>query len=585
MVRPLLALVFCLTACSVDHTGLLDGSAACLEASDCNDLDPCTTDDCVEGQCVFSPCPLGTSCVESECMANPICDQAACAEGERDEATCSVGNCEGDLCIRSVEDACNEPDMLCCGGACIRCVVDDPCMQPACVGGVCGAEPVEAGMRCSPNNEFCRGVGQCNASGSCENVEMLCEIEGPEGCDEVNDLCVGCITPAGCPDSVVDVDCRDLLRNNLTSCLETANQEVTEFTCTDNLCVVSNVRTPEVQCPRDDGETCGDRENSLWSLCMYDGTPCDEQGDRTRTVTEYSCQAQVCVPMTRPDMEMCPPRDQTGVSCGAGVTFGDWSGCDGFSPADCGQTGMEARDIRTDSCLGGSCERTTDSGGDTRSCSRSTDGTHCQGGTTTTRWGDCEKNNPGDVCSRAGTRTRTVTTRMCGSGMCDVSPTEESEGCTMPPTDGTSCGSVPACGLIAGNTTALMNCEGTQLVPQCVSGACMDVPTTCPLPEGTMCQDPVSTTCEAAGSPICSDGTQVQTSYMCNAGGTCTPNAQTIVCNPDGQPCSDASTCVLDGTCTGGSCAAATLPCAMCEPVCTMGDSCGCDGAGLCECD
>jgi probable HAF family extracellular repeat protein len=114
---------------------------SCSQLPDLNcddDGNPCTTNECVAGECVQSPVDGGTECVDGDpCTAESECQNGECV-GTVDvdcshlDDDCNVGVCNafGDCVAESAND----------GGDCDD---DDPCTEnDACSGGACGGAPV-----------------------------------------------------------------------------------------------------------------------------------------------------------------------------------------------------------------------------------------------------------------------------------------------------------------------------------------------------------------------------------------------------------------------------------------------------------
>jgi hypothetical protein len=142
--------------CEVDGTCSFS-SDICVEDSDCDDLNVCTDDTCVDGDCQntfnSAPCDDGLFCTENE----------ACAEG-----VCTGGNARD---CSSLTNQCNT-------GVCNE------------VADACEAQPVADGTAC-PDGQYCNGDETCQA-GVCVTGAEPC-VDPCEQCDEDADTCAWCI--------------------------------------------------------------------------------------------------------------------------------------------------------------------------------------------------------------------------------------------------------------------------------------------------------------------------------------------------------------------------------------------------------
>ncbi len=625
--------------CSVDHGGLLgfDAAGLCETAADCNDGMPCTTDRCEGGMCVHEGCPDGTMCHDGECMTVATCDSTVCAEEGSNPNTCSVGECQGDLCV-SVS-TCGDGE-TCCGGACQRCESDDPCMEGVCGSdGMCTLVPKDAGTSCYQNGNFCEGAGTCDGAGACTNLQFC----GQE-CDEVNDRCVGCLGDDDCVPLVEEPDCGALIAPDRI-CHAVGQRITTPFSCISNECVAQPpVQTP-VDCRRPEGSACDSVTVSPYGACDYGGSVCAETGTRTRTRTTPVCRGDSCANEQTTESDTCR-RDRDGISCGT-PTEGPWSDCGGFGNV-CDSTGTQSRTIMTPTCAGGGCGSVNTT--ETAMCTRPTEGMECMPNSFSA-WSACTRTDVGNVCSRAGTRTRTRTEFDCAADACTGTPFTETQNCTLPATGGDSCGTptvgpwgacsfadmcsemgtrsrtvtTPVCrsqmcrmedsteteactrdtdGTMCGATTtgAWSACGGfisecdedgtrsrTVTMRSCQAGSCAAMDTV----ESEECRrmtDGLS--CGAA--PVCSNSgpgadanpcVGSMSTQICNSG-TCGPGAVSPCDMPAATNCDDPSVCST-GTCDGaGTCNVSSTCASMnaCMPSCSVGECCDCDGAGTCGC-
>jgi hypothetical protein len=89
------------------------GAAECQNPEDCDDREECTTNDCSEGVCEYTPVAEGTACDESNecavgqcasgaCELTPVSDDTACGD---DAGTCQQGSCRVACDEQGIRDA------------------------------------------------------------------------------------------------------------------------------------------------------------------------------------------------------------------------------------------------------------------------------------------------------------------------------------------------------------------------------------------------------------------------------------------------------------------------------------------------
>lgn len=580
---PALILVL-LSACSVDHTGLgpdIDASVgpACTNAGDCVSDDPCAIPACNDGVCSFAGCDFGLVCDGTTCVPRSACDPGLCAADGANPARCAIGECRGDLCASVV--TCTD-DSLCCNEGCVDCPVDetDPCMQPACDGSSCGREPRPAGTPCNVNGNFCEGFGTCDEVGQCTVGLERCGQE----CDEEADACVGCLEDDDCPPIVTGNNCPAALGDECTAMVTPSR---TVFTCSDDQRCEEGPTTddPVIRCNRENGVTCADSTFPGFGPCEY-GSECVLTGVARQNRSDFTCEggreapfvAAACTEMLVPleerdscdrstDGRMCstPPADRELGSC-------DWMGT-------CDETATRPVTTYASSCDSGACDpRGSTVAPFMQACNRDRDGNACNGGDEIGDWSECVFTN---AMACAGTRTRTITRRMCGSDTCQEMTEEETEDCDRPNADMVACGVTSACMPSGGSNV----CIGEQSTPICVDGACsMAVTVPCDL-IGLMCAPDEDGACIPNADECMGDRTPV--THACAAGGVCEATNQTpVTCLLTGTPCGDDTICT-GGTCNGGTCDADVDCDAMdaCMPCMGMGSpTCSCNGANACEC-
>lgn len=244
----------------------------CIDASNCNDLNSCTTDTCTEGVCVHDEipgcclkdedCDDGVSCTQdscnvftNECAHQPedtLCCQSAedCDDGD----PCSADICIGNQCIHPKESG---PDCGC--QADLLCDDDNPCTADTCSLGTCVSTPIEGEGCCS--NDGCPWVEDklslC-VFDLCWNGEKACESS--EDCVPPTPCWMGSCSEGGCSYSQapncceLDSQCDD-------------GQDATADQCVENICVNS---LGESQPCTDDNECVSDNPCAL-STCSDAG--------------------------------------------------------------------------------------------------------------------------------------------------------------------------------------------------------------------------------------------------------------------------------------------------------------------------
>ena len=184
-------------ACSVAF------DVACASPADCDDGVGCTNDECIAGQCVFTPEDANCGDNGLFCDGAEVCDALAdcthtgdpCSDG----VACTDDSCneEEDVCVHVANHTLCDDGLFCTGeevcDVLAGCLAgDDPCAGRACdeasdscVDGACaGDEECDDGI-------FCNGAEQC--------VDQYCMPGIPpcgdacERCDESSDTCTWCL--------------------------------------------------------------------------------------------------------------------------------------------------------------------------------------------------------------------------------------------------------------------------------------------------------------------------------------------------------------------------------------------------------
>ena len=189
-----------------------NGSGACQPGSD-----PCAPLMCDEGndQCVGclvdGDCPLCERCSGGNCVPQALgsdlkneCTADACNTG-----TCNGASACGVMGAGTDCGICSECDGF---GACIDDLSQDgdcPLCQECGAGGTCQNQSAGSDVKAECiDGDFCDGVETCNGSGACQPGSDPC---APLLCDEINDVCVGCLVDGDCPlcQECVGGNCQD----------------------------------------------------------------------------------------------------------------------------------------------------------------------------------------------------------------------------------------------------------------------------------------------------------------------------------------------------------------------------------------
>jgi hypothetical protein len=238
---------------------------------------------------------------------------------------------------------------------------------------------------------------------------------------------------------------------------------VTRYACSAGACQPTVV-TQKRACSRNaEGTTCGTATYpEQWGPCGGYSGFCDNTGTRTRKKVQPTCKSGACVNVNSQEQGTCS-RNQNGLTCGANVADPQWSTCSGFTEP-CGNTGTQSRSVRPQICSGGSCVKGSPIDTNTQSCARDTNGTSC--GSTVGEWSDC--GGYSGTCDETGTKTQTVTQKVCSGGSCvSGSTSTNTAGCSRS-TTGVSCG----------QQSSFESCNPGYAAPTCASGKKKELITT-----------------------------------------------------------------------------------------------------------
>ncbi|MDH3328887.1 MAG: S8 family serine peptidase [Desulfobulbaceae bacterium] len=216
-------------------------SPQCIENTDCDDSDSCTTDTCSAGVCDNQPieCPQGEICVAGFCSPlPPVCGNGFCEEGEKCDvcpadcisgggvAVCGNGVCEpesGENCLECPQDCSGKQigttkRQYCCGdGEGVNPVV---CDDPRCT---------QEGWLCSDTQTgtYCCGDGVCEGAEDYVNCAVDNCIASPfcgdGNCDPGEDQC-SCSGDCGSPPTT-ETNCTDTIDNDCDGNIDSADPD------------------------------------------------------------------------------------------------------------------------------------------------------------------------------------------------------------------------------------------------------------------------------------------------------------------------------------------------------------------------
>ena len=322
-----------------DTTADISGEVvACDEAAQCDDENPCTTDECVDGVCqwthVDNTCDDGNACTENDiCAAGEcegtlkVCDDGeycngvescnavtgACEDGEApvvdDGVDCTMDECDEDTdkVVHVPNDAQCDDGNTCTSNVCDQtlgcqvsdrdgedcedgslCTVDDTCDGDTCVG---------VDVVCD-DGEFCNGLEPCDpdtgdcADGTSPELDDGIDCTVDE-CDEENDAITHIGDDTFCDDdNSCTVDTCDLEQGCLFDTLDDGESCDDENECTEDDVCGGGVCLPgkficvedcdnETDDDQDDLVDCDDDDCALDMSCQPGGDLCGEAFDLT----------------------------------------------------------------------------------------------------------------------------------------------------------------------------------------------------------------------------------------------------------------------------------------------------------------
>ncbi len=588
----------------------------CVNNAGCNDGNPCTSDTCIAGECVYSKVANGTPCPDSlfcngaeTCLAGfcapapPCVDQAHCDEVNNrclsciTNAECNDGNtCTTDTCVigtgcqnQNNTNTCND------GNAC---TTADRCAGGFCVGGppptcndgnVCTNDVCDTALGCI----FIHNLAPCSDGNNCTLEDFClqgtCRAGQPRNCADTNPCTTdSCDQVLGCRNLNNTFPCND---NNACTTSDTCAAGVcrgTPMTCNDNVPCTDDscaggvcVHTPrDYNC--DNGLFCDGAETCDPVLDCRPGTVpnCDDG----RACTVDTCNQKLgCI--HTPNHAACNDGNNcTTDSCNVatGCVFANNSNsCNDGNACTTGDT-----------CVGGTCTGgaplvcndgnvcTTDGCNPATGCTQTNNSAPCSDGNACTQADICQ----GGTCTSGSPIVCTPLDQCHNTGTCNpatgvCSNPEKPNGTTC--NDSNACTQTDTCqtGVCTGaspvNCTALDQCHN--------AGTCNPANGVCSNPEkpnGTSCNDSnACTQTDTCQTGVCTGASPVVCTALdqCHDVGTCNP-ATGLCSNPNsaqGTPCDDDDACTQTDACQDGSCVGVN------PVVCTPLDQC--HVAGVCN--
>ncbi|MDB6019042.1 MAG: hypothetical protein JWR19_3531 [Pedosphaera sp.] len=416
------------TACpgGTCNSGVCQATGTCASAADCPGVDTaCHFRTCTAGTCGFSNAAAGTACSDGNaCTTGDVCDGAGTCNPGAPVVCGEDGNpCTGGGICNPGTGVCsypNVPDLTACpGGAChsgvcqTSCTTDANCATNQYCSGGVCVTKSAAGAACASNNQCGSGVCQF---GFCQNPSCTDAIKnGTEtDIDCGGGTCVTCVNGKMCGGNG---DCQSGL-------------------CQGGVCTI-NCTAGQVNC----GGTCRNLSNDV-NNCGSCGNLCSAPNATS------SCASGTC----------------TIAACNAGFSNCDnvtANGCEvsvNTDPNNCGNCGTvcSSSHIAIQSCASGVCNGACTAGFADCNGNKQSDGCETNVATNTNNCGGC-----GIVCSAnhiTAACSGSVCNGTCTAGFADCNGNKQSDGCEINVTnDHNNCGT---CGHV---------CPGAQT---CISSVC-----------------------------------------------------------------------------------------------------------------
>jgi len=352
---------------------------ACILDSDCNDNSSCTTDNCIEGNCSYTPidscvpCSLSSQCDDSNACTANVCSDGKCSYPAIPGCT-SCGsnlNCEdNNSCTNNIcfQGRCMYTSIENCKSCTLDSECDDneACTTNTCLNGACTFTSISGCKICTLNSQCddndssttfsCLG-GKCTYTKitSCKNNDGYC----PSGCNAGNDNDCSYICGNGIREGTEKCDgaslggatCAGVLGTGYTGtlkcfsglCTFDTSLCVAPCTCSDdgNICTtdqcvnnvcqhtaISGCCTSASQC--NDNNICTTDSCSGNNLCSH-STIASCCISSSQCASEQTCIGNACVASSNPPTVTCGDG-----SCNGGETCSNCS-------QDCGTCASYSR--------------------------------------------------------------------------------------------------------------------------------------------------------------------------------------------------------------------------------------------------
>ncbi len=504
------------------------------EATQCDDLNPCTDDACLP-------------CAKPGCDGKGECSHSGLSGMPTPGASQVTGDCHEQRCVEGKDEKVEDPfDVPEDGNEC----TDDVCNK-----GVPVNEPLSKGTSCEAVR-ICDGAGKCvdcssdadcSATATSDCWTPACK----SGACVKNNVAAGTPLPASKQSAG---DCRTLVCNGSGS--TTNEPDPTDINddnnpCTEDKCVGTSPSHPKLPAgtPCGSGKTCTSSGTCCTpTTCAAAGRTCGSYSDGCGTTLNCG----TCTPGDVCSGGKCSCKNgfkssgETDVDCGGTVCPKCTSGKKCLAGSDC-TTGFCADGVCCDKACSGKCEACTS----------------IKTGQTTGTCANVKSNTDPDSECTATSSSTCGTTGMCSNGACAFHPS------------GTICG---AASCIGNSENPADTCNGT--------GSCLTTPP-------TTCSG--SYVCSGGKCQTCSDGLKngTETDTDCGGGGGCAKCANGKRCN-EASDC--AGNLCVDGYCCNTTCTGLCMACNVsgkqgtCSPV-PAGQNPGgecpgqkkCNGAGACS--
>ncbi len=311
---------------------------ACNPAQ-CDDGNPCTTEECVDDVCVNTP-------VKDCCLTDDECD---------DGVACTVDACPDNKCVHSPNNAACDDGVACTDDACVDGACKSTLDDSACDdGNLCTTDSCDLANDCQhlPTNDgaACPDADKCNGDEACK--AGICQAGKALDCDDKNPCTTDSCDPAtGCAHAAdLQGTCDDAnVCNGTESCVDGQCKAGSALDCDDNAPCTTDSCDPAAGCKNTnvqdgtgcpDADKCNGDEKCQAGQCKA-GTPlvCNDN----KPCTDDSCEpATGCV---------FAPDDKNGCSDGKpcnGIEACKAGECKPGAPPDCADTNSCTADACVD---------------------------------------------------------------------------------------------------------------------------------------------------------------------------------------------------------------------------------------------